>query len=80
MTRIVRHDARGPALIQTSDGIIAICQCGLSESKPFCDGSHRKTQNESEGLVYLYDKEGQRVSLEDMFPPATKKFDFPAKK
>ena len=46
----------GPYLVQgnvalvDADGVryqaqetIALCRCGLSASKPFCDGSHEKT-------------------------------------
>ena len=41
---------KGPARIEGSDGEpwtdvpaggnVALCRCGLSEVKPFCDGSH----------------------------------------
>ncbi|MEO0311460.1 MAG: hypothetical protein RIQ89_1117 [Bacteroidota bacterium] len=27
----------------TKEGTIAICRCGLSANKPFCDGAHRNS-------------------------------------
>ena len=77
MSRIIRHDARGPALIETSGGLIAVCQCGLSRKKPFCDGSHAKTANEEPNVLYAYNGEGHRVALDDLFPPPSKKYSAP---
>jgi CDGSH-type Zn-finger protein len=37
--------------------------CGLSNGQPFCDGSHKKTANEKEEEVYLYDVDGTRTEI-----------------
>lgn len=62
MARLVRHDASDPHRVDESDidpdkGDIAICQCGLSEEYPFCDGSHRGTIDETPGLLYRYEND-----------------------
>lgn len=59
MTRLVELDATGPRRLDASDldpekGDVAICQCGLSDDFPFCDGSHRVTEDESEDVCYRY--------------------------
>ncbi|OYR74021.1 hypothetical protein DJ71_19475, partial [Halorubrum sp. E3] len=44
MAREVTHEERGPAVLDDDDkgddGLIYVCQCGLSDTKPLCDGSH----------------------------------------
>lgn len=74
MAREVTHDATGPTILDEDDmdenhGNIAICQCGLSDNKPFCDGSHQATADEEEGVRYKYeddDDENPRHEITEM--------------
>lgn len=36
------HDAAGNAFGLAGRTVIGLCRCGLSENKPFCDGSHAR--------------------------------------
>ena len=78
MTRLIRHDAQGPALIQVGENTIAVCQCGLSANKPFCDGGHTRTRDEESDVTYAYDAQGNRIILENLFPTIVKKVEAPA--
>ncbi|MGM0605452.1 MAG: CDGSH iron-sulfur domain-containing protein [Halobacteriota archaeon] len=65
MSRDVRHTATEPIRLDETDidpeyGDIAICQCGLTDDRPFCDGSHRLTETEAEGVVYRYEGDERR--------------------
>ena len=36
-------DAEGKALPASEGQSVALCRCGQSARKPFCDGSHKRT-------------------------------------
>ena len=40
-------DADGNEFDVPDEGSIVLCRCGLSETKPFCDKSHRESGFES---------------------------------
>lgn len=51
-------------------GNVALCRCGHSRAKPFCDGTHRKTDFRSAKLTdgewdYRTDYEGKEVTIHD---------------
>ncbi len=59
MARLVICTENKPYKFEVNGEKIAICQCGLSKNKPFCDGSHRKIKDEEEGKLYVYDENGK---------------------
>ncbi|WP_418285180.1 CDGSH iron-sulfur domain-containing protein [Halorubrum sp. DTA46] len=76
MAREITHAERGPAKLDESDmgddDMIYVCQCGLSDSKPLCDGAHNATADEEDGIVYKYANDsagGERREVGELDDP-----------
>lgn len=60
MARLIKHERSEPyEFSKGSELPIYICACGLSKSKPYCDGSHKSTNHENDSDLYVYDDNNQ---------------------
>lgn len=67
LARLVRHDRNKPYAVEIGGEKKWLCGCGLSENKPSCDGTHKTTRDEEDGKLYVYDKMGKRVAVQNRY-------------
>lgn len=64
MARLISHEQSGPYEVkpESTEASIWVCACGLSDKKPYCDGSHKRTLDEEPEALYVYG-ESDRTKL-----------------
>jgi len=62
MARLVKHEDKGPTEVKVGGESKWLCRCGLSATQPYCNGTHKTTQDEEAGKLYAY-KDGKRVEI-----------------
>lgn len=60
MARVVARTRVEPKMYVIDGEETWFCQCGLSRNQPYCDGSHKMTNEEHPNKLYWYDAEGKR--------------------
>lgn len=67
MARLIVKTAHGPKEVKIGDKTVSICMCGLTDDpNGFCSGKHKKTLDEKEGVLYMYDEDYNREEVGSM--------------
>ena len=56
-----------PRLVAELQRYKHICGCGLSNTQPFCNGTHKIAREEDPNKLYWYDEQGKRFETTDSF-------------
>jgi CDGSH-type Zn-finger protein len=67
MPRLVKRFRQEPFEVRVGTESQWICGCGLSDNLPFCDGTHKTTQDEDPKKLCWYDEDGERHETPDAF-------------
>ena len=67
MARIVKRTRGVPYPVTIGGETKYICGCGLSNTQPFCNGTHKISREEDPGKLYWYDEQGNRFETTDSF-------------
>ena len=67
MPRLVKRFRTVPYEVTVGGESQYICGCGLSDTLPFCDGTHKITRGEQPQTLYWYDEEGKRYAAADSY-------------
>jgi len=67
MARIVKRTRAGPYPVTVGGETRHICGCGLSNTQPFCNGTHKISRQEDPNKLYWYDEQGNRFEATDSF-------------
>ncbi|HJS34851.1 MAG TPA: CDGSH iron-sulfur domain-containing protein [Pseudoxanthomonas sp.] len=68
MARLVMRTRSKPYPVDIGGETQYICGCGMSANQPFCDGTHKLTRDEQEGVLCWYDADMQRKETAQAFP------------
>jgi CDGSH-type Zn-finger protein len=67
MARIVKRTRGGPYPVTIGGETKHICGCGLSNTQPFCNGTHKIARQEEPNKLYWYDEQGNRFETTDSY-------------